>query len=83
VKGIDESVDGLLVLEVDPDSEAAARQIEVGNIITSVGQEYVATPADFLEQIDIQKQKGRNTVLLLVTDAGGDNRFIVLPLPIS
>jgi serine protease Do len=80
-EGIDESVEGLLVLEVDPDSEAAARQIEVGNIITSVGQEYVATPADFLEQIDIQKQKGRNTVLLLVTDAGGDNRFIVLPLP--
>ena len=81
-EGIDETIDGLLVVEVDPDSDAAERQIEAGNIITSVGQEEVSTPADFLEQIDIQKQKGRNTVLLMVTNASGENRFIVLPLPL-
>jgi serine protease Do len=81
-EGIDENVTGLLVVEVEPDSDAAERQIEAGNIITSVGQEEVRTPADFLEQIEIQKQKGRNTVLLMVTNAAGENRFIVLPLPV-
>ncbi|MFO7920981.1 Do family serine endopeptidase [Rhodobacteraceae bacterium W635] len=71
--------DGLLVTEVDPASEAAARGLEPGDVITEVGQQPVDTIAAFRERVDAAEAGGQTSVLLLIRRAGTP-RFVALPV---
>ena len=44
--GLDDDVDGVLITAVDPDSEAADKGLRPGDVIVSVGNKDVRTPAD-------------------------------------
>ena len=71
--------EGLLVAEVDPTSEAAARGLEPGDVITEVGQQPVATIGAFRERVDAAEAAGQTSVLLLIQRMGTP-RFVALPL---
>jgi len=71
--------DGLLVVDVDPSSEAAARGLEPGDVITEVGQQPISTIAAFRERVDAAEEAGQNSVLLLIRRAGTP-RFVALPV---
>ncbi|KAA0582080.1 DegQ family serine endoprotease [Azospirillum sp. B21] len=76
---IGEDVDGVVVTEVDGDSVASQRGLDLGDVIVEAGQEPVSTPADLESRIAKAKEQGRKTLLMLVS-RGGDLRYVPLPL---
>jgi len=77
---IKDTVKGVVVTRVDPNSTAADKRIQPGEVIVEVGQEAVNTPADVTKRIDALKKDGRKSVLLLVASATGDVRFVAVGL---
>ena len=74
---LDESVNGVLVATVEPNSEAAEKGIRPGDVIVSVGSTDVRSPTDVARGIAEARSAGRDNVLLLVADANGQ-RFVAL-----
>lgn len=78
--GLDSKIKGVVVLEVDALSPAAAKNIKPGDVIVEAGQDTVATPEDVGKSIDKIRKSGRKAVLLRVEDGKGDLRFVAVPL---
>ena len=76
---LDEEARGVVVTEVDPDSSAAERGIQPGDVILEVGLEEVASPADVLSKVEEANSAKRKSVLLLL-DRGGDQRFVAVEI---
>jgi serine protease Do len=76
---IDGSVAGVIVVEVDPKSSAAQKGIKPGDVIIEVTQEKVRRPQDVKARIEAVKKSGRPSVLLLLSDAKGELRFVAVP----
>ena len=70
---------GLLVQNVDPESQAAEKGIAVGDAITEVNNTPVNTLEEFEAAIEAVKAKGLNTALVKAS-RDGNARFIGLPL---
>ncbi len=77
---IKDSVKGVLIAKVDPNSPAAEKRLSPGDVIVEVQQEAVATPDAVLKRIDGLKKDGKKSVLLLVANPQGDVRFVALAL---
>ena len=77
--GLPEDMKGLVVVAVDPESDAYGKGMREGDVITEVGQEAVATPGDMNERIKSAEEAGRNSILLLVRREGAP-RFVALNL---
>ncbi len=73
-------VKGVVVTDVDPASPAADKGIAAGDIIVEVAQEEVLSPEDVAKTVDKQKAMGRKAVLLLVSNASGDLRFVAIKI---
>ncbi|ODA68982.1 putative periplasmic serine endoprotease DegP-like precursor [Methyloligella halotolerans] len=78
--GIDNAVDGVIILEVEPGSQAEEKDVKVGDVIVEVTQETVNSPQEVLSRIDAVKKSGRKSVLLLISDGKGELSFVALPL---
>ncbi len=76
---IDDSLRGVVILDVEPGSSAQKKGLLVGDIIVEVGQKLVETPKQFEEQLKVSKSKGRSAALLLVK-RGEQELFVALPL---
>lgn len=75
---IKESVKGVIVTGVDSGSDAAEKRLSAGDIIVEVAQEAVTNGADVKKRIDQLKKDGKKSVLLLVSNADGELRFVAL-----
>ncbi len=75
---IKDDVNGVIIIAVDPDSDAAAKNIMAGNVIVEVKGVKVKAPDEVKSQIDAAKKTKRNSVLLLISNAKGDLRFIAV-----
>ena len=80
--GLAADVEGVVVAEVSPDSAAAAKDIEPGDLILAIGQMPVRELRDALDALRQAGAGGGRSVLLLM--ARGDQQFFTaLPLPTS
>ncbi|MCL4189360.1 MAG: DegQ family serine endoprotease [Rhodobacteraceae bacterium] len=70
-------VEGLVVTAVDEASEAFAKGLRSGDVITEAGQQRVTRAADLRARIDEAREAGRRSLLLLVRRAG-EPRFVAL-----
>jgi serine protease Do len=77
---IKDTVKGVVVTKVDPNSAAADKRIQVGDVIVEVGQEPVTNPADVARRIDDLKKDKRKSALLLVSNAQGEVRFVAVSI---
>ncbi|MEJ2123202.1 MAG: trypsin-like peptidase domain-containing protein [Alphaproteobacteria bacterium] len=75
---IERDVNGLVVTEVNPDSDAARKNISEGNVIVEVKGTKVASPDDVKKEVEAAKKSGRKSVLLLIADPKGDLRFVAV-----
>src|SRR4051812_19352131 len=75
-----DNVRGVVVTRVDPNSPAADKRIQPGDVLVEVGQEVVASPADVARRIEQLRKDGRKSALLLVSNAQGEVRFVALSL---
>ena len=70
---------GLVITDIDSESDAATKGLVAGDLIVEAGRQTVLTVADFVAQIDAAREAGRKSVLLLLR-RGGDPRFEALLL---
>ena len=70
---------GLVVTDVDPDSDAADRGIQPGDVITSINSNDVNTTDDVSKAMTDATKAGRKAVLMQIT-RGESNRFVALPV---
>ncbi|MDJ1158574.1 DegQ family serine endoprotease [Chelatococcus sp. SYSU_G07232] len=77
---IKEGLKGVVVTRVDPNSAAADKRIQAGDLIVEVGQEPVNTPADVSKRLEALKKEGKKSALLLVANAQGEVRFVAVSM---
>ncbi len=77
--GLDASAEGLAILSVDQASEAFAKGLREGEVITQVNQNGVTRLQDLEDRIAEAKAAGRKSVLIMVR-RGGDPRFVALSI---
>ncbi|NVO54829.1 Do family serine endopeptidase [Rhodobacteraceae bacterium B1Z28] len=77
--GLDAEAEGLVVAAVDEASEAYAKGLRAGDLITEAGQQKVETIEDLEARMGEASEAGRKSLLLLVR-RGGDPRFVALSL---
>ena len=70
---------GLVVTDVDPDSDAADRGIQPGDVITSVNSTEVNGTEDVTKAMADAVKSGRKAVLMQIT-RDDNNRFVALPV---
>ena len=69
--------EGLVVGKVDAASEAYAKGLRDGDLITEAGQQKVTTLKDLQDRVAEAKDQGRKSILLLIR-RDGDPRFVAL-----
>ena len=77
VPGAGES--GVVVLEINPESGAAAGGLQVGDIVLSIGGRPVAAVADFNRMVGEARGRARRTLLIRVKRADAIN-FVAVPI---
>jgi serine protease Do len=75
--GLPAGTEGLAITAVDEASEAFAKGLRAGDVITEAGQQKVATAADLTARVTEARDAGRKSILLLIR-RGGDPRFVAL-----
>lgn len=61
--------EGVLVTDVDVNSQAAEVGISAGNLIVSAGQEPISTPDQLEAEIEKSKENGRKSILLFIKNS--------------
>ncbi|MGH7122964.1 MAG: PDZ domain-containing protein, partial [Stellaceae bacterium] len=77
--GIGQSIEGVVITEVKPNSPAAQKDVKPGDVIVEVTQEKVKQPQDVKARLLAVRKAGRRSVLLLLSDAKGELRFVAVP----
>lgn len=77
--GLDGSVAGVVVRDVDETSAAFAKGLRPGDLIVEAGQHPVDNVKAFEKQVQAAKDAGRKSMLLLIR-RNGEPRFVALPL---
>ena len=75
---IKDQVKGVVITGVDANSAAAEKRLNAGDVIVEVAQEAVTNAADVKKRVDQLKKDGKKSVLLLVSNADGELRFVAL-----
>jgi serine protease Do len=74
--GVPSEVNGVVIIDVAPDSVAAGL-VEPGDVIVSVNQQPVSSPADAAAKL---REGAAQKQVLLVLDHGGTNHYVGLPI---
>src|ERR1700716_3242997 len=75
---IKDSVKGVVITSVDSSSDAAEKRLSAGEVIVEVAQEAVTNAADVKKRVEQLKKDGKKSILLLVSNADGELRFVAL-----
>jgi serine protease Do len=75
---IKDSVKGVVITSVDGTSDAAEKRLAPGEVIVEVAQEAVSNAAEIKKRVEQLKKDGKKSVLLLVSNADGELRFVAL-----
>jgi serine protease Do len=78
--GLDANSRGVVIAGVEPGSPAARQRLQPGMRIEMVGQQAVHQPRDVARAVAQARDARRDAVLLLVADARGERRFVVVPI---
>ncbi len=76
--GVSETTKGCVVAMVDPESDAGIKGIQRGDIILSINQQPVATPAQVNALVAAARAQGRNSVLLLLQRGNNPPQFVAI-----
>jgi serine protease Do len=77
---IKDSVKGVLITAVDPNSKAAEKHLMPGMVIAEVQQDAVNSTAELQKRLDKLKKDGKKAAVLLVLTPDGDPSFVALSL---
>ncbi|MCV2877183.1 Do family serine endopeptidase [Rhodobacteraceae bacterium XHP0102] len=72
-------LNGVVIEAVDPNSDAASKGLQAGDIVTELAQMPISTPQEFEQIVTEARDAGQKSILLLIR-RGGDPRFVALSL---
>ena len=75
-----DTIKGLVITEVEANSDAARRDLKPGDVIVEAQDEAVVTGAQLAERIDKVRKSGRKQILLRIENAKGEVRSVAVPL---
>lgn len=75
-----DSMKGVVITDVSPISNAAAKGLKPGDIIVEAGQLEVTKPADIARGMEKMRTAGRTAILFRVENGAGSVRFVAVPL---
>lgn len=78
--GVDPATRGVVVVGVDPSSDAAQKQVRRGDVIVSVNRTPVATPEEVARIVGQAKSSRAGQVVLYITRRGGAGGYIAVDL---
>ena len=70
----------MVITKVDPDSDAADKGLQPGDVVLRIGNRAVADPADVQTGVAEAKKGGRKSVLLLVAHSQGGTGFVAIDI---
>jgi len=73
--GIAEEIGGAVIVEVEPDSDAAENGLRVGDVITAIALEPVASARDAEAKIEALQDAGRPVVTVMASRQGTESFF--------
>ena len=76
---LEQDVHGVFVTKVDPDSDAADKGLQPGDVLLSVNNRAVRTPQDVEKSVAAAQSAGRKSVLILVS-SGGASHFVAVDI---
>ena len=76
---LDDTAEGVVITEVDPESSSAEKELRAGDVIVEVDQETVASPSEVAEKISRAKDEGFRVVTLLIYSQG-EFRWVAVKL---
>ena len=71
---------GVIVASVEPNSPAAEKGLQPGDVLEEVNQQAVSAPGEVSKAIDALKKAGKKSALMLVANGSGDVRFVALAI---
>ena len=71
---------GVVIADVDPSSDAAARGLKQGDIITAAGGRPTVTPADLVASVNAARASGRSSVLLYLQRGNTPPQYVGVKL---
>ena len=74
----DAIVQGAVITKVDPDSDAADKGLQPGDVVLKINNRTVKSPADVQSGVADAKKGGRSSVLLLVQRSQGGTAFVAI-----
>jgi serine protease Do len=78
--GISASVKGVIVIDVSPQGAALEGGIRPGDVIVSIGENKVATPADVRRELTNEAANKNHAALFLINRKGAE-LYVGLPIP--
>jgi serine protease Do len=75
-----DNVSGVVITKVDPNSDAADKGLQPGDVVLKVGNRAVKTPQDVQSGVAEAQKSGRKSVLLLVARSSGGTGFYALDI---
>ncbi|TKW68128.1 MAG: Do family serine endopeptidase [Paracoccus denitrificans] len=75
--GLDEGQEGVVISEVEADSDAADKGLATGDVITEANQQPIASVEDLETQITAVREAGRKSILLMLR-RGGEPQFAAI-----
>ena len=77
---IENRLNGVVVTQVDANSEAAGRGVMSGDVVLQTNQDVVLTPDDIVRSVESATKDGQKTILLLLSNARGEKQSVSLSL---
>ncbi len=71
---------GVVISGVAPNSPAADKRLQPGEVLVEINQEPVSEPVAAAEKFKALKSTGKKTALLLVANMQGEVRFVAVPV---
>ena len=75
---VDETVEGVIVTNVEQGSNADSKGVRVGDVIVEIAQQTVETPGDVVERLEELQEDGRKNALLMLASKTGELRFVTV-----
>jgi serine protease Do len=69
-----------VITAVDPNSDAAQKELQRGDLIVTINGQAVTTPAQVRAEVDNARRAGRKSVLLLIRRGNLPPRYIGLDI---
>ena len=79
---LDGGIEGVVITDIEEDSDAAKKGLRAGDVIVEVNQNKVTTPAEIEKEVQQALQLGRRSVLLRI-QRGADLNFVALRIKTS